>query len=146
MVDKTIFLAVLMITPIFLNGQDLIYRNNNTVIAGLIQEWNDSIVKYIPEDQPDSEPHFLSTHYIDSIRFQNGQFENLTSFGHHDTRIEQKERRTYLGFGIVDPVIYTNLRFTYERRFGAGSFGLFIPSFGVKVRFPHQSIIPTDEI
>ena len=116
-----------MIIPVFLNGQDLIYRNDNSVIAGLIQEWNDSIVQYILKDQPNSELHFLSTHYIDSIRFQNGQFEQLNSLGLNDTRITQKDRRNYLGLGIVDPAIYTNLRFTYERRFGEGSFGLFIP-------------------
>ena len=127
MVEKKIVLAILMIIPLFLNGQDLIYQNNSSVTEGLIQEWNDSIVQYIPKDQPDSKTHFLSTHYIDSIRFQNGQFEKFNSLEHHDTGIKQKDRRTYLGIGLLDPVIYTNLRFTYERRFGAGSLGLFIP-------------------
>ena len=127
MVEKKIILAILMIIPLFLKGQDLIYKNNNSVIEGLIHEWNDSIVQYIPKDQPDSEPHFLSTDYIDSIRFQNGQFEKFNALEHHDTGIKQKDRRNYLGLGILDPVIYTNLRFTYERRFGSGSLGLFIP-------------------
>jgi hypothetical protein len=127
MIEKKIVLAILLIIPLFLNGQDLIFKNDNSVIEGLIQEWNDSIVQYILKDQPIGDLHFLSTHYIDSIRFQNGQVEKFNSFELHDTGIKQKGRRTYLGIGLLDPVIYTNLRFTYERRFGAGSFGLFIP-------------------
>ncbi len=84
-------------------------------------------MQYLPADKPFSSSHFLSTQYIDSIRFQNGQIERFSSLKAHESDLNRKYGRTYLGVGIIDPAAYTNLRFTYERRFGAGSFGLYIP-------------------
>lgn len=124
---KKIVFAILVIIPMFLNGQDSIYKNNHSVIVGFIQEWNDAVIQYIPNNQPGGELHFLSTQFVDSIRFQNGRFEKFNPLQDPETRIKQSERGNYFGLGILDPVIYTNLRFTYERRFGAGSFGFFIP-------------------
>ncbi len=41
--------------------------------------------------------------------------------------IEQDDRRNYLGAGLADPLLYRNLRFIYERRFGPGSFSVCFP-------------------
>ena len=41
--------------------------------------------------------------------------------------IERDDRRNYLGVGLTDPLLYRNLRFIYERRFGPGSFSVHFP-------------------
>jgi hypothetical protein len=135
MLQTRIVLAVIMIFPVFLYGQDSIYKNDNSVIACYIQEWNDSIVQYIPIEKPNSEIHFLSVFYVDSIRFQNGQLEEFNSLGHPDAGTPQRDRKNYFGIGLIDPVVYTNLRLSYEHRSGTGSVGLFIP---VTIGFEHE--------
>jgi len=127
MLEKSILLIFIMVFPVFLNGQDSIYKKDNALIVCLIQDRNDSIVQYLPIGKPDSEIHFLSVSYIDSIRFQNGQLEKFNIQDYPVALTPQKGKRNYLGIGLVDPLLYTNLRFTYERRNVEGSVGLFIP-------------------
>ena len=39
----------------------------------------------------------------------------------------KKLKKNFIGIGIVDPVLYTNVRINYERRFGKGRFGFQVP-------------------
>lgn len=63
----------------------------------------------------------------------NGRHTTCELFSERDTassiyqKIEQVDRRNYVGAGLLDPLLYRNLRFIYERRFGPGSFALYVP-------------------
>ena len=124
---KLRFVIILLCFPVLLYGQDTIYRSNETVIQAHIQDWNTSIVHFLLADQSNNRIHFLSTHYVDSIRFQNGQVKRFGPDSFIEPEFIQIYERTYLGVGLLDPIAYSNLRFTYERRFGAGSFSLHVP-------------------
>jgi hypothetical protein len=138
MLLNRIVLAVLLIFPVFLYGQDSIYRKNNTVNVCLIQEWNDSIIQYILVEEPDSEMHFLSVVYIDSIYFQNGRVKRFISVDPPEEGAPVKETRNCLGLGLglglINHVLYTNLRLSYEHLSGDGSVGLFLP---ITIGFQH---------
>ncbi|HDS07336.1 MAG TPA: hypothetical protein ENO05_06885 [Bacteroides sp.] len=57
-----------------------------------------------------------------------------------DKKIGQDDRRNYLGAGLLDPLLYGNLRFIYERRFGPGSFSVCFPlTIGMNADFLQAS-------
>ena len=127
MLRKVTILVVIVLSPLILNGQDSIFKKNNAVIVCHIQEWNDSIVQYMLVDENSRENHFLSAAYIDRIRFQDGRVKSFGYLYPPELEIVTKSRRNTIGIGLIDPVLYTNLRLSFEHRSEDGSFGIFLP-------------------
>ena len=127
MSKKQLVIVIGLLLPITFQAQDLIFRKKQTAIEAEIVKWSQDLVRYRPHDQKDTILHVLTTLYIDSIIFANGEtirFEKKASLPEGYREITSKN---FVGIGLADPFIYNNLRFTYERYLKRGKVSLFFP-------------------
>ena len=127
MVNKSIAIVLVILFPGVLFGQDLIYKNNQPAAKAEIIKWDNDLIQYRSPGQTDTLIHLLSTWYVDSILFDNGEVvrfkeEKLLPEGYREIK-----SMNFVGFGLADPIAYSNLRFTYERYLGKGNLSVFIP-------------------
>lgn len=138
-VRRLLTLLVLIVNPVFIFAQDVIYKSDGTKIEAKVIEVGVEEVKYRPSSNPDGPVYVISRSEIVLIVYQNGEHDLLMQAGGRyerrqakDDTLAKNERKNLVSINVFD-MAFTNLTFSYERIFRKGYVGVKVPlSLGMR--------------
>jgi hypothetical protein len=108
----SVFILVLLLNSGQLYCQDILYKNDKTVLKVTILDFNGKTVIYRPLEDATGAKYYISKSVLDSIKYQDGRSLNLTS--QYIYQVPAQIPVNSLGVELNN-LFHSNLNLSYER-------------------------------